>query len=196
MIDTIAKILPLIIFYLFFAFPNDFLYVSISPLGRLLSILIILLYSSISTYHGIIVCILIILYYHLDFIEKTSMFDSYMLIGDNYFETFLGNEEVNKNVQEFRNENCKNNVLMYKNKPVKNENAEHIFPELEFLNDFCNPCDENCGISIREILRNEENIVYPKTDDNWVYNIWNTWFSNEKCAPYASNTYSTLFSKI
>ena len=73
MILTIAKILPLIIFYLFFAFPDDFLYVSISPLGRLFAIFIILMYSSINTYYGIVMCVLIILYYRLEFIEKKSL---------------------------------------------------------------------------------------------------------------------------
>lgn len=191
MIHTIAKILPLIIFYLFFAFPDDFLYVSISPLGRLIAIFIILLYSSINTYYGISMCILIIVYYRLEFIEKTSMFDSYMLIGDSFFEPFTEKEETK--IKEFRQENCKDNVLTFKNKKVKSENASHIFPELEFLNDFCNPCDEKCGISIQEKLQNEESIVYPKTDDNWVFNIWNTWFSNEKTPPYSSNTYNDTF---
>ena len=69
-----------------------------------------------------------------------------------------------------------------------------MFPELNFLNDFCNPCDEKCGITIREKLNAEENIVYPKTDDNWIYNIWNTWFSYEKSSPYASNFQSNSFS--
>lgn len=194
MIDTIAKILPLFIFYLFFAFPDDFLYISISPLGRLLSIFIILLYSSVNITYGFIVCVLIIMYYHLEFIEKTSMLESYMLIGDNYFEPFTENEKIDEKVKKFREENCKNNVLMHKKKVVKNENADHVFPELNFLNEFCNPCDEKCGITIREKLNAEENIVYPKTDDNWVYNIWNTWFSYEKSSPYASNSQSNSFS--
>ena len=41
--------------------------------------------------------------------------------------------------KEFRQENCKDNVLTFKNKKVKSENASHIFPELEFLNDFLTP---------------------------------------------------------
>tara|TARA_A100001015_G_C15036392_1_gene736514 strand:+ start:1939 stop:2292 length:354 start_codon:yes stop_codon:yes gene_type:complete len=117
-----------------------------------------------------------------------------MLIGDNFFEPFTEKEEIK--VKEFREKNCKNNELMFKNNKVKNENASHIFPELEFLNDFCNPCDEKCGISIQEKLQNEESIAYPKTDDNWVFNIWNTWFSNEKIPPYASNTYNGKYSQL
>lgn len=193
MMYTIAKILPLVIFYLFFSFPDDFLYMSINPLGRLIAILILLFYSYLNTFYGIIVCFLIILYYNLHFVEKTSLFDSYMLVGDYYQEPF----DVQEKIEEFRKEHCENNVLKFKDKKVKNENACHIFPELEFLNEPCNPCDKNCGVTINEILNNEENLSYPKTDDNWVYHIWNTWFSNEKTKPYADSrdfkiNYSTL----
>ena len=105
-------------------------------------------------------------------------------------------QNLNK-IEEFRKEHCENNVLKFKDKKVRNENACHIFPELEFLNEPCNPCDKNCGVTINEILNNEENLSYPKTDDNWVYHIWNTWFSNEKTKPYADSrdfkiNYSTL----
>ena len=127
MILTIAKILPLITFYLFFAFPDDFLYVSISPLGRLFAIFIILLYSSINTYYGIVMCVLIILYYRLEFIEKTSMFDSYMLIGDTFFEPFTHKEETK--VKEFREKNCKNNELMFKKKYKINFACNHNLNE-------------------------------------------------------------------
>ena len=70
MFNTIAQVLPLIIFYLFFAFPDDFLYASIHPLGRLIAITLILLYSTIDTYYGILMCALVIIYYKMDFVEK------------------------------------------------------------------------------------------------------------------------------
>ena len=183
MMHTIAKILPLIIFYLFFSFPDEFLYVSINPLGRLIAVLILLFYSSLDLLYGIAVCFVIIFYYNLHFVEKTSMFDSHMLVGNQYKEPF----NVQEKIEEFRKENCENNVLKFKNKNVKNENACHIFPELEFLNEPCNPCNKNCGVTIYERLSNEENLSYPKTDDNWVFDIWNTWFSNEKTKPYADS---------
>jgi hypothetical protein len=193
MMHTIAKILPLIIFYLFFSFPDEFLYVSINPLGRLIAVLILLFYSSLDLLYGIVVCFVIIFYYNLHFVEKTSMFDSHMLVGDQYKEPF----NVQEKIEEFRKENCENNVLKFKNKKVKNENACHIFPDLEFLNEPCNPCDKNCGVTIQEKLNNEENISYPKTNDNWVFQIWNTWFSDEKTKPYAESLpFKMNYSKI
>lgn len=184
MLNTIAQVLPIVIFYLFFAFPDDFLYTSIHPLGRLVAILFILFYSSINTYYGILACAFVIVYYKMDFVEKTSLFDSYMLIGDTYYEPFETEQKVQKKIQEFREENCKNNKLTFKEKQVKNENARHIFPELEFLEEQCNPCDKYCGITIKEKIQNEEGLVYPKTDDNWIFQIWNTWFSENKTIPY------------
>lgn len=184
MLKTIAQVIPLIIFYLFFACPDDFLYTSIHPLGRLAAISLILFYSSINKYYGILMCILVILYYKMDFVEKTSMFDSYMLIGDQFYEPFETEQKVQEKLDEFREENCKNGSLEFKKNKVKNENASHIYPELEFLEEPCNPCDKYCGFTIREKLQNEESLIYPKENDNWVYNIWNTWFSENNSKPY------------
>jgi len=183
MLNTIAQVLPLVIFYLFFASPDDFLYSSIHPLGRLFAITLILLYSVINTYYGILMCALVIFYYKMDFVEKTSMFDSYMLIGDKFYEPFEIEQKVKNKVDEFREQNCKTDNLEFKEKSVKNENACHIFPELKFLEEPCNPCDKQCGITINEKLKNEENMVYPKQDDDWVFQIWKTWFSEDNLTP-------------
>ena len=66
MFDCIAKLLPLFIFYLFFAFPDDFLYASITPLGRFIAVSIILFYSFLDTYRGIVMCFIVIFYYSLN----------------------------------------------------------------------------------------------------------------------------------
>ena len=84
--------------------------------------------------------------------------------------------------------------MVWFQKPLEDIGSQ--FPRLNFDANKCNPCDEKCGISIQEKLQNEESIAYPKTDDNWVFNIWNTWFSNEKTPPYASNTYNSKYSQL
>jgi len=200
MVDCIAKLLPLFIFYIFLAFPDDFLYASITPLGRFIAVSIILFYSFLDTYRGIVMCFIVIFYYSLNSVEKTSGFDSLMLIGNNVSplvlqENFESESEFksDKNMDEFRENNCENGALKYKNNRVHNENAEHIFPELEFEDETCNPCDKYCGITINERLKIQEDMVYPKSNDNWVMNIWKTWFSNDNelsyiaPAPYSSN---------
>ena len=74
---------------------------------------------------------------------------------------------------------------MHKSQTVKSENASHIFPELSFTNDICNPCDKNCGISISKRLDVQEELIYPKVNTDWVSQIWDTWFSEDKTVPYA-----------
>lgn len=187
MIDCIAKLLPLFIFYLFFAFPDDFLYTSISPLGRFISILLILFYSVFNTYTGLVMCAIVIFYYNLNSVEKTSSFDSFMLVGNNIFQPYVQEnfETEDMKKRDFREKHCENGVLKHKTNKVHNENAEHIFPELEFLEEPCNPCNDSCGFTIREQLKLQEEMVYPKTDDNWVNNIWKTWFNDNP--PFAFN---------
>ena len=197
MLETVAKLLPLVLFYLFFAFPNDFLYVSINPLGRFIAILLILFYASISNYYGLIMCAVVIIYYKLKAVEKTSTYDSCKLV--NIQEPFVSNTDniVSENLDNFRKEHCENNVLKFKGKKVKNENAEHIFPDLKFLSEPCNPCDQNCGFSMQQRLKLEQSVSYPKTDDNWVLPIWNTWFSNNDQPPIAfNNIFANSFSQL
>ena len=103
MIDCIAKLLPLFIFYLFFAFPDDFLYTSISPLGRFISIMLIIFYSLVNTYTGLLMCCIVIFYYNLNSVEKTSSFDSFMLTGNNVFIPTVQESFETDKKEEFRN---------------------------------------------------------------------------------------------
>ena len=156
MIDCIAKLLPLFIFYLFFAFPDDFLYTSISPLGRFISILLIVFYSLVNTYTGILMCFIVIFYYNLNSVEKTSSFDTFMLTGNNIFTPTVQESFETDKKEEFRKKHCENGVLKHKGNKVHNENAEHIFSDLEFLDAPCNPCNNFCGFTINEQLKIQE----------------------------------------
>ena len=68
-VPFIAKILPIILFYIFFAYSDKMLLMSITPLGRFIAILLILFYTSIHTLYGIIMALLVIFYYQMDFVE-------------------------------------------------------------------------------------------------------------------------------
>jgi hypothetical protein len=59
----------------------------------------------------------------------------------------------------FRQSNCLNGNLVHKSKPVRKENAEHIFPDLSFLGRTCNPCDTNCSFKYSEKLQLEEDLI-------------------------------------
>ena len=68
----IAQFLPLFLFYLFFAYPDEMLQISITPLGRLIAILIIIFYTNLHMMYGLMICILVIFYYQMDLVEGMS----------------------------------------------------------------------------------------------------------------------------
>jgi predicted membrane protein len=63
-------------------------------------------------------------------------------------DRFTDNAE--NSVNNFRQKYCEDNQLMHKGMRVKNENAEHVFPEINYENRICNPCDVNCELKIIE----------------------------------------------
>jgi len=59
----------------------------------------------------------------------------------------------------FRKNNCMDKELIYKGNEVKNDMIEHVFPEINFKDDVCNPCDKRCKFSILEQdSRSEEDV--------------------------------------
>jgi hypothetical protein len=72
-------------------------------------------------------------------------------VGDSLKKVLSLNAPKFENLEdEFRIRNCEKGVLKYKNMKVKNEMAEHIFPEMKYDNVLCNPCAKTCDISITE----------------------------------------------
>lgn len=172
----LAKLIPFILFYLFFAFPDEFLMTSISPLGRFIAIALILFYSCVEPILGIIMCSVIIGYYHLDSVVNTCTFYNNAMLSSH--EGFTSKEE------EFQKEHCESGSLTWKKQKVRKENIEHIFEDITFTEGVCNVCDPNCGFKIQEILKNEQEIVYPKGNDEWVMSVWRTWFSYDTPTPH------------
>lgn len=83
---------------------------------------------------------------------------------ENYRELYEDNhEQSHEEVKDtFRKENCSSNgVLKYKNMEVKNDMAEHIFPELKFKDHVCNPCSKTCDFSIIESRIKTEDELKP-----------------------------------
>ena len=107
--------------------------------GNTLLIVAFIAYYYLDKYIGIVFCFMIVFIYY-----------------NNPIETFYSKEDVEKknsvsNSEEyFRKTNCIGNELLYKGKEVKNDMVEHIFPEIHFENNICNPCDKKCDITIVE----------------------------------------------
>jgi len=113
--------------------------------------------------------------------------------GDSQYQSDA--EGFTTNEDNFRENHCEKEKLIYKSQPVKHENVEHIFPELSFTDETCNPCDKNCGISISNRLDQQEELTYPKAGTEWVSQIWEKWFSSDKTLPYAHTETNTHYGK-
>lgn len=72
----IAQFLPLFFFYLFFAYPDEMLQLSITPLGRFIAILIIIFYTNLHMVYGLMICVLVIFYYQMDLVEGMTEYSS------------------------------------------------------------------------------------------------------------------------
>ena len=88
-------------------------------------------------------------------IKDIETFENY----ENETDTFVENEKVQN---EFRREHCENGVLKHKGMNVKDTMAQHIYPEINFKNDYCNACSPTCKFSIIESKLKTELKLLPK----------------------------------
>lgn len=88
-------------------------------------------------------------------LAKSSNSNKHEAFG-NYSEGYSADEIQ----QSFRDQNCVQGVLKYKNLPVRDEMATHIYPEVKFNDEYCNVCRPTCKFSIVESkFRSEEKIA-------------------------------------
>lgn len=66
-------------------------------------------------------------------------------------------------LNDFRQEYCDAGKLKYKNMDVNAEMMEHVFPEIQFAGNKCNPCNETCVFSIIENRLKTETEIAPKS---------------------------------
>lgn len=77
-------------------------------------------------------------------------------------ESFEKMQNKNGYPEEFRKQYCDGNILKYKDMNVRGDMIEHIFPEIEYKNEKCNPCTETCDFSVIENRLKIENQLIPK----------------------------------
>jgi hypothetical protein len=72
----LAEIIPIILFFVVYLYPDESLEFSQDYLGKALLIMIIIFYTSIHVLYGLLVCSLVILYYQSDMLkEYIEIFD-------------------------------------------------------------------------------------------------------------------------
>ena len=163
-IKTLAQFIQIIIIFLLLSFASPFVTFSYSILGKLMAVIIIIFYTYLDKMVGLFVCGLFILYYQSDFLENMLNMNNENMT--NYKDLYDNNENANTNTKaqdQFREQNCVNHNLKYKDMNVKADFAEHVFPELQYKNDTCNPCNRACKFSIIESKSNTEKLMIPKS---------------------------------
>ena len=120
-------------------------------LGKLISLLVLVIIASKNTFLGIIGVALIIKNNTLNMEPMTS----------------------NKNCK-FKKKYCKNGTLEKNGKTVSIDNLKKSFPNIEFENETCDPCSDTCDFQIKHSskkITNEENLRAKDSKESFVYKI-------------------------
>lgn len=153
--NTLLVFFPIVLLYAVIAATDWFARWSHTILGRIVAIILIVVYSKIDWLYGLAVCALVIFFYQTDYVESFS----------NRVEGFDA-------VAEFRGEHCTNGTLMNKGQQVRTEMAQHVFPEV--INEQgCSICDTTCPVKIIETrLKNEDELLHKRNSNDWIDIVW------------------------
>ena len=174
------------------SYSREFVEFSQTMLGKITGVAIVMFYTHLDKYIGLVLCLILIIYYQSDFVENrlntdnimNKMFENFeqqkvkevkekmstieevkpkqsplsesmSTITDVYPVKTLGKDEDEDAegmnvINKFRQDNCKGTQITYKHEPVKPDTTGHIFPNLKFNHDKCNPCESGCDFSIIE----------------------------------------------
>ncbi len=178
-----TQALPVILILAYFLVPKAFRQVSFHALGKMIAVLLIVLYTYQDRVHGLLVCLLVILYYHrcyeesfvsrptaeyAAYIPKPSakslptQFDPHLEqdfthVGEAYPDKLAPIKKVGEAL--FRKEKCHNAKVRYKNQTMKNNMVTHVYPELQFRDGECNPCDRTCHFTIQNKQETEATLA-------------------------------------
>jgi len=161
----IAQFIPILLLFFFISYSETMMLFSHSSLGKLFAVGIILFYTYLDTYIGLAICAMILLFYQMDTMEHslntlTTTTEQFVEYNEEHPEDTNNNDtEVQAT---FREQYCKNQKLNYKGMEVKPDMAQHVFPELKFTQDKCNPCLTSCKFSIIESKLKTHEALTPK----------------------------------
>jgi NAD-dependent dihydropyrimidine dehydrogenase PreA subunit len=149
-IEGFIGVLPIVILLCGVFVPREFADFLQTVLGKLISVSIIVLYTSIDVRMGIFVSLCVVFIYEDAWIDN-SLKEEEKRHLENLTPTYPD--------EEFRRENCRGEQLIYKDMTVKGDIADHIFPVLKYPDEFhkCNPCSPTCSFSIIESKLEREN---------------------------------------
>ena len=173
---TLFQFIPIILLFLLVSNPDSIIQFSNMSIGRVIAVSIILFYSSINKYLGLLSCMLIVLYYQVYTFDDNKEFFENLTFSrveenkehpSNVLETsplkyaeysnlyktecakYAVKNDANSIVKkQFQDRFCDRDVLKYKDVVVRSEMIQHVFPEIQFSANKCNPCSATCEFSI------------------------------------------------
>jgi hypothetical protein len=172
---TLFQFIPIILLFLIVSNPDIIIQFSNMSIGRVIAVSIILFYSSINKYLGLLSCMLIVLYYQLYAYDDTKEFFENLSFSEfekkeqplkvletsplryadysNLYKTecakYAPQNDANSILKtQFQDSFCDRDVLKYKGIAVRSEMVQHVFPEIQFKAGKCNPCSSTCDFSI------------------------------------------------
>jgi len=168
----LINFIPIILLFILLSYTEQFIRISGTVLGKLFAVFIVLFYTSIDIIHGILAAGLIILYYQSDIVESMlNLYEyeihkpkieivneptllrtdnvpmSYVTQYENTTKLVTASDESKKN---FRKNRCRKGHLVIKEQKIPIDMAQHVYPEVSFINDKCNICDSTCDFTISE----------------------------------------------
>ena len=135
----VCEITLIFLFFIIFSNHSIKTFLMETMIGHILLIVVFITYYYLDKYMGVVFCFMILCIYYSSPIETFHI-----------MEPLEKSSPVTESDNAFRKTNCIGNELLHKGKEVKNDMVEHIFPEINFKNNVCNPCDKNCEITILE----------------------------------------------
>jgi len=185
----ILNFLPIVVIFLLVYYSEQMARVSHTVLGKLVAVGIIIFYTTLDIYAGLLVCGLVILFYQSDYVEgfaveqKTRDITQESLeepitetleVDAAYPESPTQDILYDKKTSIFRKKHCKKGHLIHKGQIVKPEMQEHVFPEIE-QHSFhkCNICDSACDFDLLEKkLDIDRDLTTPKSSNDIFVVVW------------------------
>ena len=152
-INAYEGLIPVIVISALILYENTMACVAYTPLGKIAVILLVVYYTSIDVLYGLLICALCIAY-----------FQYVCLPRENFEPMQISIEPATK---QFKEQNCNGGNLMNKGSPINLEMLEHIYPDINFKYERCNPCSDTCDFSIIEEQIKSQETLKPKTSDDF-----------------------------
>lgn len=197
LLPFISQSIPVILIILYLLYPGSFVTASKKTLGKCIAVFLIAIYSYQDVLHGLLMCFIIILYYqddietfisrsgenYVEYLPKPStkefsaQYENHLEKDFTHIEqAYPDNLPPIRKVGEhlFRKDHCTPaKKVTFKDQHVKNSYITHVYPEVQFRNGDCNPCDKTCHFNVNRKQDIEAELKSKESKGNIVWEMFN-----------------------